>query len=656
MKSETRILMNRHGTPSLFLALIALPALGQNHPAWQQQQSLDVAAPGLIRVALPSDTLGASQPRLGDLRLVAPSGGEVPYTIEWPVLASVSTQPVAGFRASLGTNQTVLEIITGSEAAIDLVQLNCASPRFIKSATLEGSADGATWQPMLAQSLLFREASGIEQLSLSFPSAVWKHLRVTLDDAKSPPVAFTAASVRQHGSATTTQDFAANIAAREEVNGQTRLTLHAPNAHPFLGELTLSVGDALFHREVRLTTMTGSTIASGMIYRTVVDGQNASVLALPVHRQLEGSDALVIIDNRDSPPLRIDGIKATRYPVSLVFQAEAAGGYTLYMGHAQATAPSYDITAIADQLRKATASTAKLGALVANAAFDATATLPQTVEPGASAELAEWSRRRTVSSPTPGVLRIVLDAEVLAHTQAGFGDLRLLQAEHHLPFIIEPVAEPLEVAVTLTFEPDAQRPKLSRWLLSSPVPGLPIDLLTVQSPSTLFERHVTLWHTSRDHYGNDTRLPHGSTTWQRTPATASRALTLPLAMYVPEERWFIETDNGDNAPLQLATTASLRYRTHALLCRTTSAAPVQLYYGNTKATMPRYDVHLIEGELRAATQTLTTLGEVEVLKATPATPNTSAPGKGSPWLWAALAAVVAGLLIVVSKMLPKVEA
>ena len=115
---------------------------------------------------------------------------------------------------------------------------------------------------MLAQSLLFREASGIEQLNLSFPGGVWKHLRVTLDDGNSPPIAFTGASVRQHGGATATHDLACSITAREEVNGQSRLMLHFTHAHPFLGELRLSIGDELFHRQAQLTTLASASIAS----------------------------------------------------------------------------------------------------------------------------------------------------------------------------------------------------------------------------------------------------------------------------------------------------------------------------------------------------------------------------------------------------------
>ena len=659
MKSESRNLMStlllRNSSTlgqalSAFTCFAWLTASAADLAGWQQRQGLEMKAPGLVRVSLPAETLGASQPRLGDVRLLSPNAQEVPYTLEWPVLASVSTQPVASFRATLNASSTVLDIATGSAAPIVSVRLGCASPIFIKAATLEGSDDGANWQPVVANSVLFREASGIEQLEITVPSRVWKQLRVTLDDAKSPPVAFTSASVRQHGDATATQDFTASIAAREELKGQTRLTLHFGHANPFLGELRLSVGDALFHRQVQLLTPKASEgLASGMVYRTVVDGHEAAQLMLPVHRQVEGAEALLVIDNGDSPPLRIESIAATRYPVALVFQAEAAGSYTLYTGQAQALAPSYDIAALAGQLRTATASAAVLGPLVANPSYSATATLPQTGEPGAATELAEWSRRRLVQHGAAGVLRVVLDAEVLAHAQLGLHDVRLLQDGHQLPYIIEAIADSLELPMTLTLENDAKQPRLSRWHLGNPSPGLPIQSLQFEAATDLFERSVSLWHSATDRHGNAYRETLASGRWTRTPGQAS-AFSINLSARVPDDAWFLETDNGDNAALQL-TAAKLRYATHAVLCRVTGNTPLHLYYGNARAPQPRYDIRLIEPELRAALKTSATLSEVELLK--PEAPKPSTPGAGSPWLWAALAAVVAGLLFAVAKLLPK---
>ena len=60
-------------------------------------------------------------------------------------------------------------------------------------------------------------------------------------------------------------------------------------------------------------------------------------------------------------------------------------------------------------------------------------------------------------------------------------------------------------------------------------------------------------------------------------------------------------------------------------------------------------------EFETATKVAGTLGDEEKLPGYSADPRHPS-GKGSPWLWAALALVVVALLWVVAKMLPKKEA
>jgi len=78
---------------------------------------------------------------------------------------------------------------------------------------------------------------------------------------------------------------------------------------------------------------------------------------------------------------------------------------------------------------------------------------------------------------------------------------------------------------------------------------------------------------------------------------------------------------------------------------------VQLYYRHAKASYPRYDVQMVRREFESATKVVATLGAEEQLDGFKGTPVASK--QGGPWLWAALALVVMGLLWVVARMLPK---
>ena len=91
-----------------------------------------------------------------------------------------------------------------------------------------------------------------------------------------------------------------------------------------------------------------------------------------------------------------------------------------------------------------------------------------------------------------------------------------------------------------------------------------------------------------------------------------------------------------------------------LLFRVPDTKPLHLCYGNRRAARTHYDLQLVRREFETSTKVTATLGDEEKLPGYKADPLTS--GKGSPWLWAALALVVGALLWIVSKMLPKQQA
>ena len=68
-----------------FVLACALPGQAAPLPSdWQHEQRLEVAAPGLVKLSLPTATLDAARPALEDLRLFDDAGQEVPYLVERP--------------------------------------------------------------------------------------------------------------------------------------------------------------------------------------------------------------------------------------------------------------------------------------------------------------------------------------------------------------------------------------------------------------------------------------------------------------------------------------------------------------------------------------------------------------------------------------------
>ena len=77
-----------------------------------------------------------------------------------------------------------------------------------------------------------------------------------------------------------------------------------------------------------------------------------------------------------------------------------------------------------------------------------------------------------------------------------------------------------------------------------------------------------------------------------------------------------------------------------------------LYYGNSHVLAPRYDLGLVASQLLAAEKADATLGPEEQLKKS-SWSESRAAGKGGVLFWGILGLVVAVLLLVISRLLPK---
>lgn len=642
------------------LAVIAL-AIGNaralDPASWRHEQAIVVTAPGLVRLDVPPETMQAAAPQLADLRLLSPSGAESPYVVEWPVSAAPREVPVRTFKAGLGDQSTVLEIETGTADAIEAVILETPATSFIKAARLEGSSDGATWHDLAAREVIFRQNSGANRLRIPFATGSWKHLRVTVDDRRNNPVPFTAARVVLARTKAAAVPHPVAIAQREERPQQTRLTLDLGAAHLPLATLKLAVGDAVFSRRATVSWLRDNRgqvvetfLGNAAIYRVTSDGLSSASLEIPVHREVPEARLIVTIQNGDSPPLNITGIEAERHPVALLFYATEAGTWKLLSGNAGAAAPDYDLAALKQELSKATGARLNSGALVANPNFKAAPALPGVQPGGAHIDLAPWRFRRPITIRQTGVIRLELDPGTLAHAQASLDDLRVVQNDRQIPFLLDHTNATRAMQPVLSKDSDPKRRMVSLWRVTMPLDGLPATSLTITSPTPLFERTIEVWAKAKDAMGNEARVHLGSAPWTRSAGGRNERLAVPLTATRVPEVFFIETNNGDNPPIEIEN-VEVHHAVSAIVAKITDEAPVHLYYGNDSAYAPRYDLQLVRADLLRAQTENAALGKEETLRAAKRTGGE--PNAGSPWLWGALALVVVVLLWVVARMLPK---
>ncbi len=657
MKTNCKNLMQWAGGLTLLVGVAAHAALPA---AWQHAQPFDVASPGLVKISLPAATLDAARPALEDLRLYDASGNELPFFIERPAPVSKAIQSARSFQISLNAATTVLTLETGLTQPLNGVTLESPAQNFIKAVRVEGSADGQSWSPLAQGQPIFRQSSGAGQLQVSFPPTAGRWLRLTVDDQRSAPIPFTGA--RLHAAAAVTppsETQIATIAERNENPGETRLTLNLGAANLDVAAVKIETAEPLFTRVVTLavpqiaeTGLYEQVIGQGVIYRVAIEGQPTTAnLSVPLETQVRARELVLLLRNDDSPPLPISAVQIERRPVYLVFLARTAGTVQLLTGNKFCSAPHYDLAALGANLKNTAVTPIAIFPLTENPDYRAPEALAGLEVAGAALDVSAWKYRKPVQVGRGGAQQVELDLDVLAHAQPGLADLRVMRGSNQVPYLLQRTSISRAITPVVTLANEAKNPKLSRWLIRLPQSHLPLTRLTCAATSPLFQRSVSVAEEFADERGDTFRRQLGSATWTQTPERKGKEFSLTLDGVTQSRTLMIETENGDNPPIALEKFAAF-YPAIRVLFKAQPNDPLLLYYGNPQAGPPSYDLSLVAGELLTADKVAAPLAAEEPLKK-PAWAERQMPGSGGIIFWGILAVVVAGLLLIISRLLPK---
>ena len=644
---------------ALFAAGVA-PLRALSPAEWRYHQALEVPAPGLVRIDLPPSTLNAARHGLEDLRLIDATGAEVPFVIEEPAPQRGIRQRAKSFRVSLAAKSTTIVIETGVQKPVGGVTLESPARNFVKAVRVEGSHDAQEWQELAAGRQVFRLPDGAAKLDVEFTPGTWEFLRLTIDDQRAGPVPFTGAEVHGEKTGAPTTAVAATIKSRDESPGVTRLALDLGAANLRLATIELETPEPLFTRAVTVAVpeiaddgIREKAIATGTIHRVALDGTTAEWLRVEIGQRVRSRELLILVRNQDSPPLRISGVRAERRPVRMVFLASGAGTFRILSGHAQCAAPRYDLAALAGRLTGAAATEINPAAITENSEYRAAETLAGFGETSVPLDVSQWKFRKTVQIAGPGAQQLELDLDVLSHANPGFADLRLMRAQRQLPYLVESTSILRPLTPQITAANDPKKPRLSRWSLKFPQPALPLTRFACASPTPLFERELRVWEEVPDERGDKYPRELGRATWRRTPGVPARDVIFEITQRPLTDTLLIETDNGDNPPLDLASVRAWHPVTRLAFKAAPAAEPLQLYYGNEKASRPRYDLALVAPQLFAAEKTVAALGAEEGGKKSTWLAAETLSGGSRIAFWAVLALVVAVLLFVLARLFPK---
>ena len=627
--------------------------------AWQWQVPVVVGQPGPVRLELPAAVLDTTRADIGDLRVISPSGVETPWLLESPVTTTGAVRVASGFTVELAGRTTVIEARSATSAVVEALEFETPAREFLKSVMIEGRQGGGEWRNLALHQVLFRQRDGAERLRVPVPAGPCDGFRCTVDDGRAQPVPFTGLRVITAGQQAATQESAVVITGREDLAGETRLTLDLGARNLNLAEIRLEIPDAVFSRTCALagvvTMPDGSTrsepLASGMLFRVTGEHEvTAEQRIIPLGKRLPGRYLTATLHNGDSPPLQVSGATIRCYPTVLDFHAAGVGTWQLLTGNRDVKAPDYDLAVLRGALAAAGGQHITPGTPQRNPDYQEPPALPGVEPAGAGIDLSAWSRRRAVRPAAAGVIRLELDAVVLAACRSDLGDLRLVAHGRQIPYLIKPGTVTRELApAAVASHPDAKRPTVTCWDITLPVDGLPAVDLTAISTAPMFVRRFEVVLAGKDELGNHWSEVAGTAEWTKASGEDSR-LILGLGGRRMPRAFVLQTDHGDNPPITLDHVC-VRYLAPSLVAKLGGGDPLWLYYGNAAAAPPQYDLRLVRDGLLAAAPQAAGLGDEELLQPD-ARPRGGADA-GSPWLWLALAGVVAALLGIVAKLLPR---
>jgi hypothetical protein len=643
-----------------FIAWLAwcTSAIAVLEPAhWQFRQELRVQQNGVQRVAVPVETLDRLQPDYRDLRVVSATGAEVPFALLTPWTETIRWEPAIRFRSSLADVATVITVECGRRARWESLELITTAPAFLKSARIEVSVDGTRWTELAAQLPFFRQ-NGAEQTRFSIGGQEASAIRVTLADDRQAPIAITGARLLPLAEQDITREpVSVRLTRTDNFADESLLTLELPAANLDLDSIELEVTDAFFTRPVEALTrqmvkgeVRLDAVAQGTVFRMNTGDQPSANTKLLIRRPIAGRELVIRVENGDSPPLSVTAVHATRRVVHVVFHAAQAGVFTLWSGNPDAAAPRYDVSALTKALGQVPAATVAAGPLSPHHGYSRPDPLASIDAAGRELDRTGWKRGWQVICAEPGIQLLDLNLDVLAHSGAELEDVRLVRHGRQIPYLVERPGTDAVVTAQVVADPDAQRRTISRWKLELPFEGPPVTRVLLETDTPLFDRLISVYERRPISNGGSYLFSLGSAHWRRVPGSAARPASVSISRPLTRTL-YIETDNGENPPIQL-TTAKLTYPVTRLLFRVPEPGSIELLAGNSQAIPPKYDLALAAPLLMTAAKHNATLVEVQVESAQPPEAPKKIPAAA---FWGALGAAVLVLLVVVAKLLPKPE-
>ncbi len=313
-----------------------------------------------------------ARPDLGDLRLYAQDGHEVPYALtQQRGNSSTDQKEVKVVQPGAVGDKTQFFLDMTELAEYDRIELKLKTKNFVSKVRVEGQDDlhGAHWAT-LANTIVYDlsddNLGGNSMLRL--PLTRYKYLRITMEGAVKPAdVEGATANIRQDEKAV--WRTINSEGKREEQGKDTVFTFSLPKNVPVERiEFTIDAAQPNFRRQIEVQSGKNEWPNSGEISRVhmVRHGQKIDFEQSALELGGIRPEMLkVTIHNGDDPPLKITSTRLEQYERRVYFNASEAPH--LYYGDEKLDEPVYDYAKLFQQ--EANAAPAQLGPEQTNTAY-----------------------------------------------------------------------------------------------------------------------------------------------------------------------------------------------------------------------------------------------------------------------------------------------
>lgn len=335
---------------SLAFVCISITATAQNFKYKALLPVINVDA--FYKIEIPPIIAGKSKHGLTDVRIMDEKGRENPYILKTSA-AEFTEKEFKEFtilnKRRGADNQTNVVIENSGRERLNHLILLIKNTEAQRTVTLSGSEDTSGWyvikENLLLENYFNNTSNGSFVQAITFPPVDYRFLKITILGKNVLPVNIMKAGVYTgtNLSGKFVQLQAPLFVTKDSNDKRSYLNLHFDETYQ-IDKIALTVTGAKFYKR-RISFYPGSTVNNAALQYDLTSNHPASFSI-----GFKAKDILIVIDNKDNPPLNITEVSAWQLDKFLLSYLEKGKSYELTFGDSSAVAPAYDLAFFSDSI------------------------------------------------------------------------------------------------------------------------------------------------------------------------------------------------------------------------------------------------------------------------------------------------------------------